>query len=436
MKVSLAESAPRRFLFSVAGGYGHLHPLMPLAHALKQAGHEVAFAVGASMSPSVEASGFTVFPLGKLSADPEYQRFQSERQDMPLGLTTELSIYSGLWLGITPRVRTPDLVAIARQWQPDMLIRETGEYAAAIAAEHLGLPHATISVLASLKGQAIFEREAPGRLDPVRLAWSLPPDPDLSALYRYLCLAYAPPSLSMHDLGDAWSLDMASPIRSIPTTTHFIRPQIFDNTTNESLPGWTQELRSTGRPTVYATMGTEVNKEPGIYPFVLRTIIEGLSDLPLNLLVTLGRDRDPADFGPQPPNVHIEPYVPQSLLLPLCDLMVMHGGSNSLLAAIDAVLPVVVIPFIADQFYNAEVTQRMGLGQVVQTWQPGQPGEVDLRQLTPATVRAAVEEVLGNPAYRENVRLLQTEMHSLPADDYAVQLVETVAATRQPVGRI
>src|SRR5262245_15550413 len=142
-----------RFLFSVAGGYGHFHPLVPLARALKQAGHVVAFAAGVSLHPFVEAAGFSFFPVGgKLAADPDYQRFKTQQRTMPLGLETELVIYSTLWCGISPRVRTPNLIEIARQWQPDMLIRETAEYAALIAAEHLDLPHAAVSVAASLKG--------------------------------------------------------------------------------------------------------------------------------------------------------------------------------------------------------------------------------------------------------------------------------------------
>src|SRR5437588_5308827 len=111
----------------------------------------------------------------------------------------------------------------------------------------------------------------------------------------------------------------------------------------------------------------------------MQTIIEGLRDLPVNLIVTLGRDKDPADFGPQPANVHIERYIPQSLLLPHCDLMVQHGGSSSTLAAIDSGLPMVVIPLIADQFFNAEAAHRLGLAQVIQR-----------AHLTPATIRAAV----------------------------------------------
>src|SRR5205085_7310297 len=125
---------------------------------------------------------------------------------------------------------------------------------------------------------------------------------------------------------------------------------------------------------------------------------------------------------PLPANVHIERYIPQSLLLPHCDLMVMHAGSNSLLAALDHGLPLVLVPLIADQFFNAHIAQRLQLGQVVQR-----------AQLTPATMRAAVEEVLGNPLYRQNVGRLRAEMRALPDQQYAVQLVEQVAAERTAV---
>jgi UDP:flavonoid glycosyltransferase YjiC (YdhE family) len=91
-------------------------------------------------------------------------------------------------------------------------------------------------------------------------------------------------------------------------------------------------------------------------------------------------------------------------------------------AALDVGLPMVVVPLIADQFFNANVAQSLRLGQVVQR-----------EQLTPASIRAAVEEVLQNPGYGQNVGRLQAEMHALPGQGYAVELVERVAAERGPV---
>jgi UDP:flavonoid glycosyltransferase YjiC (YdhE family) len=77
-----------------------------------------------------------------------------------------------------------------------------------------------------------------------------------------------------------------------------------------------------------------------------------------------------------------------------------------------------VVPLIADQFFNAHVTGSLRLGQVV-------PRE----ELTPETIRAAVDEVLANAVYRQNAERLQAEMHALPDQAHAVQLVEQVAAT-------
>ena len=97
---------------------------------------------------------------------------------MSSGLESELVIYNRLFAGIAPRLMTPGLVEVGRMWQPDMFIREGGEYGALIAAEHLGLPHATVSFAAALKTMSVFERNASERLDRIRAHWGLPPDPD------------------------------------------------------------------------------------------------------------------------------------------------------------------------------------------------------------------------------------------------------------------
>lgn len=416
MATNLNRTGSRRFLFSCAGAYGHFHPMMPLAQALKEAGHEIAFVTNKSRQATVEAAGFTFCPVGggEMSADPEYQQVKASLREMPLDLESELYAYPRLFCGINARLKTPDMVEIARQWQPDMLIREGGSYSAAVAAEYLGLPHATIAFAASLKGHAVFEREVPSQLDPTRQRWGLPPDPDLSALYRYLQLCYSPPTFSLKDI------ERPGAPRTVPPTTHFIRQEFFNQSGNEGLPDWMSELPP--QPTVYVTLGTEVNSEPELYPRVMQTIIAGLREASVNLIVTLGKDKDPADFGPQPENVHIERYIPQSLLLPHCDLMVMHGGSNSLLEALDIGLPTVVVPLIADQFFNAEVMQSLQLAQVV-----------PLGQLTPEGIQAAMDEVLANPLYRQNVKRLQAEMHALPGQKYAVELVEKVATERKPM---
>src|SRR5205814_4683234 len=131
--------------------------------------------------------------------------------------------------------------------------------------------------------------------------------------------------------------------------------------------------------------------------------IAGLRDEPVELIVTVGRDQDPGQFGQQPANVHVERYIPQSLLFPRCDLVVCHGGWNTVLAALGHGLPLVLLPIGADQPQNAERCAALGVGVTVRP-----------EGRTPTAIRAAVREVLANPSYRENAERMRDEMESLP----------------------
>ncbi len=400
---------PRRFLFATTPGSGHFHPLVPLARALKARGHAVAFAAREFLQARVEAEGFLFFPVGSdREQDAEYQQFRAELGKMPTGLEYELFIYNRLFMGVMPRLYMPRMVEVVKGWEPHLIVREAAEYSAVMAGELMRVPHATVAFAAALNTMTVFERDGAARLDPIREAWGLPPDPKLSALYRNLYVSYAPPSFSTADAGIAGVGSL------IPETMRSVRPDFFDRSGEEMLPEWFRGRQE--QPVVYATMGTEVNNMPEFYPRVLETIIEGLRDLPIELIVTLGRDKDPADFGAQPPNVHIERYIPQSLLLPHCDAMVMHGGSNSLLAALDAGLPTVVIPLIADQFFNAKVTEHLGLGAVVRE-----------DALTAERVREATVQVLESKQFRERMGAMREEMHRLPGQETVVEWVELLS---------
>jgi len=130
----------------------------------------------------------------------------------------------------------------------------------------------------------------------LRRTFGLAPDPDLRMQQRYLSLVPTVPGF-------------VGPRHVVAPTVHFLRPAIFDRSGDERLPDWMPALPE--RPTVYATLGTVVNRAPGLFA----AILAGLRDEPLNLILTIGRNHDPADFGPQSAHVHIERYVPQTVLL-------------------------------------------------------------------------------------------------------------------------
>jgi MGT family glycosyltransferase len=203
----------------------------------------------------------------------------------------------------------------------------------------------------------------------------------------------------------------------MPPTAHALRTTPFDRSGDETLPGWAAGLPA--QPTVYATLGLALfNRTPGIFP----AILEGLAGEPLNVILTVGRGNDPAFYGAPPPNVHIEAYIPQTLIFPRCELVITHGGWNTVLSALSHGLPLLVIPIGADQPQNAQRVQMLGVGRVL-----------DLAHLTPDAVRQATWELLRNPHYRQNARRVQAEMASLPGPEHAVELLEQLAHDMQPI---
>ncbi len=387
-----------RVLFTILPLSGHFYPLVPFARALAAAGHDVAFAAPAFFASPVEGADFRFFPAGLAQTiDELYPR--SHTLSHPEQVTFWRELFTDLW----PRHTIPDLLALAATWQPDLIVRENMEYGGCIAAERLGLPHAVVAV--NVVSEFIPADQLAAPLNAQRAAFDLPPEPGMAMLYRYLRLCPFPPGLQ-------------DPALPVTPTTHYLRPMLGDHSGPEGLPPWAESLPD--RPVVYVGMGTTFNK-----PEVFRAFIAGLRDDALTLIVTVGRDQAPVDYGPQPENVHIERYIPLSLLLPHCDLVVTNGGSGTLVAALGHGLPLVVVPIAADHPQNAARCMALGLGKVVM------PAD-----LTPESARDAVLGVLGDPTYRRNAERLRDEMAALPGPEHAVELLERLARERQPLMRV
>ncbi len=395
-----------RALFTTHPGFGHFHPLVPLARALQQAGHDVAFASAAAFLPVFAANGFRGFAAGvdwSALGGGSLEDMQKRQASLGADPSARRAFMAEMFINQFGRRMLPDLIAVCHEYAPDVIIRDSVEFAGCIAAEHLGIPHASLQVGA---GHPSFLRakEVAVHLDALRATVGLGADPAVEMLHRYLHLTFAPP------------LYFAE--QPLPPTVHCLQPAVFDQSGEEGLPPWTDSLGA--RPIVYATLGTVFNKL--FHPF--SAIAAGLADAEVELVMTVGRDLDPAAFGPQPPHIHIERYIPQTLLFPRCRAAILHGGYNSVIAALWHGLPLVIVPLAADQPLNAERCRQLGVAQVV-----------PLSELTPARVRAALETVLGDPSYKRNAERFQAAARSLPDITHAVELLARLTADKQPVLR-
>jgi len=390
-----------RVLFTTQPGAGHFHPQVPLARAVAAAGHAVAFACSPAFQPTVEAAGFRCFPAGLPWLETELEAAFPALRALPPG-EWDAYVDAHIFAGATAEALAHDVLALSDRWPPDLIVRDCVEFGGCLAAEALGLPHA-IGGFCFFGPPGIEQARFGAPLAALRAALGLPPDPELRMHQRYLSVVPTVPGL-------------VGPRQAVAPVVHFLRPAPFDQSGAERLPDWVRTLPA--RPRVYASLGTIFNHSPGLFA----AILAGLRDEPLTLILTVGRNQDPAAFGPQPGNVRIERYVPQTLLLPHCDLVVTHGGFNTVHAALCQGLPLVLVPLGADQPLNAAACAAMGVGRVVAA-----------EARTPGALRDAVRAVLADPTYRASAERVRDEAAALPGPAYAVALLERLARDKQPL---
>lgn len=385
-----------KVLVSCVPGFGHFHPLVPLAQALVDAGHQVAVATAERFCRRVvEPAGLPAFPAG---VSPILASERTNELADAAGFTEDDVWRFGahLFAEAYAPPKVPDLVGIVRDWGADLLLHDATDFAGPPAAATCGIPSANHG-FGVLQPDEFWDL-AGELVAPTWAAWGVDPGP-LGGMFRSLYLDACPASLQ------------SSMIERIPRPRPQ-RPAAFDrHPEGAGPPPWLATLAAA--PTVYVTLGTVANHTQGVFEAVL----DGLADLPANLIVTVGPDRDPADLGPQPPHVHVERYLSQSLVFPSCDLVVCHGGSGTTMAALASGIPLLLLPLEANQRWNAAAIVARGAGALLR------PAD-----LTPEAVRKAVEGLLDSPTHRASAGRLAGEIADLPGPEQAVPALVELAA--------
>lgn len=378
---------------------GHLHPLVPLARALRDAGHRVRFATARRFAPFIERTGFEHLHAG-VDHPGDTLLFTTLREQ---GLMSE-SAKPGphIFSDIMAPVMVHDLLACLPRDKPDVIIHDPVELGGCLAAEVLGIPHAAFSWAFHWPAETRRAWWAEG-WQALRREFGLVSDPIVDTLCSQLVIDYMPP---------LW----AEPARPRPATALSVNAPLYDRIDGADLPGWIADLPD--KPIVYATLGTALNQNPPLF----RGIAGALSELDVNGIITVGPGVDRGVLAGLPAHVHVAEYIPQSLLLPHCQLVIAHGGYNTLIAALKHGLPLVLTPLTAkDQPINAARAEALGLGRVVTA-----EGE------NPGPLAAAVGAVLEDPAYRQRARQIAGAIEDLPPLTVAVQRLEQLAATAFP----
>jgi UDP:flavonoid glycosyltransferase YjiC (YdhE family) len=386
-----------RALFSSTRGAGHFNPLVPFARAFERAGHDLLFAGPSDLAGAVDAAGFRFWQFDP-PPEVELGAVWARVPELPPEEANEV-VVGEVFGRLNTTAALPRLRAACEEWRPDVVVRDPNEYGSALAAELHGIPHARVAIgLASTEelGMGI----AASAVDAIRQAESLPPDPDAERLRRAPYLSLFPPTLD----------DGAHP------DTQRFRDPAWDEPPGE-LPEWWPGREH--EPLVYVTFGSVAGAFPQALP-AYGLAMRAVAELPVRVLLTVGRELDLDALPAAPENVRVERWVPQQDVLGHAAAALVHGGSGSTLGALAAGVPLAVMPLFADQPQNARRVAEVGAGVAVE------PNRDDL-DATVSPLREAIRTVLDDPSYGERARALAEESRALSAVDEALPLFERFA---------
>ncbi len=384
-----------RLLITTHGGAGHFHPLAPIADAALAAGHQVRFAVEPPFDAHIRSCGYDAVPMGmafdfqalpsELRADPGLDQLESMRWTM-----------ANVFFGALVDAALPDASRLIEEWAPDVVFGEITEVAGLLAAERAGVPHATFNF--GGLDMSLMRVVAGDAWDRLRAGYGLAPDETFTALTGSVVVAAMP---------ERWAG------YSGPEVLRVCLP-LFDRG-GAGVHDWSQHRPQAGhhspdeRPLVYASLGTVNGDEAA-----LETLIAGLALHGGPAVVTTGRLTPPTSPSD---DVEVVRYVPNSEILGQAAAVVTHGGFNTLLGALQAGLPQVLMPITADQPMNSARAAELGLAVVI---------EPDQR--TPEAIAAALDRVLCEPSFRAEARRLGAELRALPPPSAAVTALEQLRA--------
>lgn len=389
-----------RVLLATTANDGHFGPLLPLARAAVSRGHAVRVAAPGSFAPTVERAGLPHVPFA--DAPPELVGPVMARLPTLSFDEADAMVVREVFGRIDAQAALPSVVEAVQDWRPDVIIREPAELGSLAAAVRAGVPHVQLSI-GMTEMSRLLAGLLPDALTELASHAGLPPDALVDAPGAEMLLSSVPEILDRAG-DDSFAADaVACRFRAAEAVGS------AGAAGGPGLPSWGDP----DLPLVYVTFGSVTGS---LAPFagVFRQALDGLADLPVRVLMTVGRRVDVAGLGPVPANAHVEPWWPQPDVLSQASAVLGHGGFGTTMGAVEAGLPQVVAPiFTSDQVANARHVASVGAGRSVSRG----PEAV-------AEACAQIPVVLDDPSYRQRAREVAAAAATLPPADEAVRLIE------------
>jgi len=164
------------------------------------------------------------------------------------------------------------------------------------------------------------------------------------------------------------------------------------------------------RPAIYLSLGSLGSADVGL----MQRLINTLGETNYFVVVSMGPQHDELTLAP---NMTGEEFLPQPAILPQVDLVITHGGNNTVTESLHFGKPMVVLPLFWDQHDNAQRMQELGLGRRLDTY-----GH------EPKELIEAVDGLLADPRLPGRLSGISQRLQAEPGTVKAVDLIESLVA--------
>ncbi|WP_228473556.1 nucleotide disphospho-sugar-binding domain-containing protein [Streptomyces calidiresistens] len=422
--------------------------MVPTAWALRAAGHDVRIASQPNLMGVVSESGLTGIPVGAELAISGRHLVGGHRagsrlpydigEDHPEKLTprhvrTTLAMYPrGISELVADRRMLDDLVAVAREWRPDLVIWDAMTYTGPIAARACGAAHV----------RSLFGPDHLARMR--RLFLELHPDPGphgdplrawLGDRLRHLAdPAAAVPGVESDSapgsgnevgfeeelvLGRA-TIDPMHPALRVTGDTTYLPTRFIPYggrmTVPHSLPVPSR------RPLICVTLGTSA-RDLGLPTPPLDRLLRAAADTGAGVIATAPPGVI-ADLGPLPEHVRVVEHIPLDAVLPHCAAVVHHFGAGTLHTALVHGVPQLRVSDGVNLWGEPEMARRLvARGAALDA----------AEELTPGALTDDLTRLLEDPSFATNAAVLREEALAQPTPHDLVPALEDLARTRDRV---
>jgi UDP:flavonoid glycosyltransferase YjiC (YdhE family) len=382
-----------RVLFTAVPAIGHFLPVVPLATAFRAAGHEVLVALAQHAEVAARAG------LPVVDVAPDYDAVAVTRRVLEedpeflesvwnVTVTPDMTIAprAPMFAGIN-RPLVPGTVELADRWRPDLVVYEQTATVGPMVAARLGVPAVQQNIAILSTGDA--HRATAALLGDLCEKYDVPQLPDPLTTIEVI-----PPSM-LSVPAEGWHLGG--------------RPYNGGGVLGSDWPS------RPARPLIAVTLGSGFSA--GFYGLgALEPVLAAAAEVDADFLIALGEAATDG-LGPLPPNVRsLDRWFPYSELFRTCTAVVHHGGGGSIMTAIDAGIPQMVVRGDGDPGAQimGDAVQDRGVG--ISTT-PGSVTSAQLERLfTDDSLKRATDEVAAEVAALPTPAVIAARLTGLVED--------------------